>query len=93
MINALRRRSTTTVSGSLESLLEELTRYGNPRIARRTGFFDKKRAWHASIEMDTAVEGASFEVKSEYDHATPLSAVLQLMTRVNAAVNTKRISE
>lgn len=63
---------------SLESALEELTKFGSPRVAMQGG------TWHAAIEMNTTAAGADFTVRSDFKHCTPTSAVSQLHDRVKA---------
>ena len=65
----------------LEQLMVDLARYGKPRLSMvRPGL------WHASIEMNTSAVGASFDVKAEFDHATPVEAVTTLAQRMHAAL-------
>lgn len=68
-------------SASLEHLMVELASYGKPRLSMvRPGL------WHASIEMNTSAVGATFDVKAEFDHATPMEAVTTLSERMHAAL-------
>jgi len=67
----------------LEGRLVWLLKFGVPRVARTTG---SGGGWHARIEMNTNTDGASFEVKSEFDHATPTQAMDVLIRRMLAAL-------
>lgn len=57
-------------------MLDLLSTMGRPRVSRL-----KDGAWHASMEFP-APEGVSVEVKSEFNHPTHESALLQLIARV-----------
>lgn len=70
---------------TLEDLLEDLERYGDPKVRRATMLTSS--GWIAVIEMRTSVEGTEFEVKSEHRHPTARAAVEQLYDRVQAALN------
>ena len=69
-------------SDSLEVTLEKMEQYGYPRISRLdTG-------WHSRIRVHTGGEsdGIDFEVRSEFDHATPAQAALICYSRLRAAL-------
>ena len=72
---------------SLEQMLKQLDKYCFTKIfcCSRDG------SWHAFGDMRIKVEGATFKVDSEFYHATPTSAVAQLLDRVENAV--KQFSE
>lgn len=67
----------------LEGRLVWLLKFGIPRLSRVRS---SPGGWHASIEMNTNTEGASFDVKSEFDHATPSQALDVLIRRMLAAL-------
>ena len=55
----------------VQSVLLFLSKYGRPRLSM-TGT-DLK--WHCRIEMFVTGEGICFEIKTDYQQATPLNAV------------------
>jgi hypothetical protein len=65
----------------LEELLDDLCRYGNPRISKMDN------GWHAKIEMHVASEGATFNIMSEFNHKTSIEAVLVLMQRTQQTIS------
>jgi hypothetical protein len=66
----------------LEGRLVWLLKFGIPRVSR----VRSASGWHASIEMNTNTDGASFEVKSEFNHDTPSQALDLLIRRMLAAL-------
>lgn len=64
-----------------DEILAELLRYGKPLLA-----FHGDLGWHATLECNVATVGASFDMKSEFRHETPLAALTQLRTRTEAAM-------
>jgi len=66
---------------SLEEMLEQLSRFGQPRVSLLS------RGWHAHITMHTSAAGAQFEVQSDFGHRTPAAAVDQLRNRVRDILN------
>lgn len=69
-----------SVPADLLDKLTWLTRFGNPRLA----WMDD--GWHASINLQVAAVGARFDVKTEFDLATPAAAIDQLIERMLAAL-------
>lgn len=67
---------------SLEDLLIDLQRFGQPYLSMHNS------GWHCSIKMHVAAVGATFDVRSEFGHATPSSAVRDCAERVAAALAT-----
>ena len=65
---------------TLESILDELCRFGSPRLFCMGG------GWYAACEMYVTAVGAKFEVKSEFAHTSPTEAALLCLSRVRAAV-------
>lgn len=65
-------------STPLEQLLEQLTRYGAPRVSQHSS------GWHCALDMRIAdgVKGAEFRVASNFDHESPRLAVLECFSRV-----------
>lgn len=73
--DALRIMSEGTYNG-LEHLLETMCKFGSPRVSKTTS------GWYCSCDMHTATAGTSFEVKSEFNNATPLKAAQQCAQRI-----------
>jgi len=74
-----------TEANDLEQMLLELTQVGQPKLS----LLDK--GWHAWIKMNiNAINatGATFEIRSEFDHTTPAAAVAELRERVQASLKT-----
>ncbi len=65
---------------SLEDLLLQLDKYGKPHV------FRSDRGWHVSVEMSVMGAGIRFEVKSEFNHATPSIAAKVCVERVYLAI-------
>ena len=64
----------------LDELLQSTHKYGKCRVSRHdTG-------WYCCIEMNTNTTGTSFEVKSRFDHPTPIEAVTICIERMHAAL-------
>lgn len=69
---------TQQVPAALNDRLVWLSRFGKPRVSMQDS------GWSAGIRMHVAdsVQGASFEVNSEFGHADPEDAVTQLIDRM-----------
>lgn len=65
---------------SVEEILDNLCRFGRPRLNRMDD------GWVCSCEMHVAAAGATFTVRSEFDHKTQLGAVRQCAERVVKAI-------
>ena len=64
----------------LNELMLSTIKHGQIRVSRiATG-------WYASIEMNTAVTGAKFEIASEFKCLTPVAAVQQCIERMHIAL-------
>lgn len=61
---------------TLEEHLEKMAYYGKPRVSLVSN------GWHSSIEMNTNTTGTTFEIRSDFDHASPLMAVKQCHERI-----------
>lgn len=61
---------------SLEEHLQEMRYYGKPRVSLMNN------GWYSCIDMNTNTTGTSFEVKSDFDHATPTLAAKQCHERI-----------
>ncbi len=64
----------------LEQILLHLCRFGRPRLSRMD------RGWHCWVSMHVQAVGAAVEIKSEFDHATPLESAQVCLDRVQAVV-------
>lgn len=84
MISLVKRNETIT-KNTIEEYLKDLSRYGKPRI-----FQTSDGGWNSSVEMHVLSLGASFEVRSEYDHKTALGAVRCCHERVIKALKDLR---
>lgn len=62
----------------LNDRLIELNQYGHPRVGHHGS------GWFASVELFISSEGTQVDVKSEFGHPTPDSAVTQLEQRLHA---------
>lgn len=60
-----------------EELLIHLCQFGLPRLSKHDS------GWHARVDMHVSTAGTSFEIKSEFNHATPLSALELVTVRVS----------
>ena len=69
------REDVQKVFTTVEEYLEELSRYGKPRL----GLFG---GWHANVDMFVNGEGTEFKIASSFDHNTPLSAVAECHSRL-----------
>ncbi len=75
-----------TENMSLEQILAALARHGRTRIGQY-GMSDGN--WHCCVNMHVEAIGASFEVKSTFDHPSPMSAARQCAERVAAVLKPK----
>lgn len=64
---------------NLEQLLQELSKYGNPRVSKM------KSGWYAAVDMFVVGRGVEFKIDSEFksDHVT---AAKECLDRVYAAL-------
>ena len=65
---------------SLEDLLLEMARYGEPVLMLLSA------GWTCSIDMNTTALGSSFKVRSEYRHQSPAAAAKECFERARKAV-------
>jgi hypothetical protein len=61
---------------TLEEHLEHMKYYGKPRVSLISN------GWYCTVEMNTNTTGTSFDVKSEFDHLTPVEAAKQCHERI-----------
>ncbi len=76
----LRTPPTTT---TFEDKLLWLDTVGHPNVYRG------EHGWSLSVKMHIRVAGATFEVRSDYNCATPGEAMNQLLERVYVALETR----
>lgn len=79
-LTAARAGVTEHMPADLEGKLVWLTKFGKPSVRR----MDK--GWYCGIEMHVASIGSRFDVKSDFDHASPAIAVDELIRRMLAAL-------
>lgn len=60
----------------LETVLYQLLKYGKPALVKMTD------GWWCRVELEGFSKGTSFEVRSDLDNATPLSAAMQALERI-----------
>ena len=66
----------------LEELITHMVRFGKPRVS----FISN--GWYCKVEMNTNTSGTQFDVASEFDHPTPLSAARECHERIINAMKT-----
>lgn len=66
----------------LEELIVHMIRYGKPRVSYVSN------GWYCKVEMNTNTKGTQFDIASEFDHPTPLSAARQCHERITSALKT-----
>ena len=69
------REDVQKVFTTLEEYLDELSRYGKPRLGLYGG-------WSADLDMFVTGKGTEFKITSGFDHTTPLSAVAECHSRL-----------
>lgn len=67
-------------SKDLQALLIDMQRYGRPRLSRHD------KGWYCCIEMNTNAIGAKFEVASDFEQPSPMTAALMCRDRAEAAI-------
>jgi hypothetical protein len=65
----------------LESALIALSKFGKPHC----GLFDS--GWLCNVDMHVTATGASFTVRSEFGHPSPMAAALECTQRVDAIMH------
>lgn len=61
---------------TLEEHLQQMRYYGKPRVSLMNN------GWYSCIDMNTNTTGTTFEIKSDFDHATPTLAAKQCHERI-----------
>jgi hypothetical protein len=80
MLTLFKPTHTEDVRPVTEDLQEELVvllKYGHPRISHHKG------GWYCHVEMNTNTVGSKFDISSEFNHETPLSALKQCKERID----------
>ncbi len=73
--------SKVAVAVTLEQLLAKMQEHGKPTL----GIYSSG-GWHCSVSMHVPTAGVSFEVKSSFDHPTPISAARECIERMAIAL-------
>ena len=68
---------------TLEDVLMQLARWGRPRIGQ---YGSTDSGWHCLVDVTVTPVGITFEAKSDFNHATPISAALQCRKNLLEAV-------
>lgn len=63
--------------------LVALSRFGEPRISMLRG------DWHSSIELKLPTTGATLDIRSGFNHPSPVSALTELEERVREVLSAK----
>ena len=68
----------------LEYVLTEMAQFGKVIIGQ---YGVSNSLWHCSVKMFVTGEGISFEVKSSFDHSSPMSAAKECLQRLYEAMS------
>lgn len=68
----------------LDYMLGEMSQFGKVTLGQ---YVTNDSSWHCSVKMFVVGQGISFEVKSSFDHLTPVSAVKECMQRLYEAMS------
>ena len=82
LLSLLKTQPEAATSDTLQDVLVDLARYGQPRV----GQYGKDGTWHCTVEANITPVGAKFEVRSDYKHTTPMHAALLCRERLVAAI-------
>lgn len=74
------KNATRIQASTLEEILVELLNYGHPRVSHLKG------GWYCHVEMNTNTVGSKFDVASEFNHPTPLSAANECRERIHTTL-------
>lgn len=84
MLSLLRKEKepeqASKVVEDLQEMLLFLIRYGRPRLSYHDG------GWYCKVEMNTNTKGTQFDIASEFNHPTPISAAKQCQERIDNAL-------
>ncbi len=73
---AIAKHTDPTIGETLETALEDLRKYGNPRL-----YFTGNN-WYCSVDMHVTSAGTTFKVDSDFKQGTPMDAVRQCRARI-----------
>ena len=71
---------------TLDEVLIDLSRFGEPRLSMSSGF-NGKSGWFCGIDVFITGEGIQFKITSEFYHAKPMGAASQCHERLLLALN------
>lgn len=74
-------RSTPSVEMTLEQILEELSRYGQPHVTM------SDRGWWSAIDMHVSAKGATFNIRSASGHKSAWAAAAECLERVRQTLS------
>jgi hypothetical protein len=81
MLALFKKEQTRQITEDLNVELQELIKFGHPRISHLQG------GWYCKVEMNTNTVGAKFDIDSGFDHPTPMSALKVCRERITNALN------
>ena len=73
-------KASQTAPQTLDDVLQEMCRYGQPKLSMMDG------GWHCWIKMHVASKGATFEIKSEFGHQSPMAATNECHERIVSTI-------
>lgn len=73
-------KSSQTAPQTLDDVLQEMCRYGQPKLSMMDS------GWHCWIKMHVASKGATFEIKSEFGHKSPRAATDECYERIVSTI-------
>lgn len=74
-------RSTPVAEMTLEQILDELARYGQPAVRM------SDRGWWSGIDMHVSAQGATFNVRSDGGHKSAVAAAAECLERVRQTLS------
>jgi hypothetical protein len=81
-MNAIAKIEVATLSiMTIEEGLAELCKFGNAGLSRLD-----RGGWHCVLKMFVSGEGVSFDVRSNFNHGSPIEAVRTCYDRMNATL-------
>jgi len=76
----VKTRNTSTCKMTLEQVLYELARYGQPYVMVSSS------GWWSGVDMHVSAQGTTFKIRSDMGHKSPLDAALQCLEPVKQAL-------
>lgn len=74
------QEATRIPTEDLNTALEELVKYGHPRVSHLKG------GWYCTVNMNTDTIGAKFDIDSGFDHPSPIAALKECRERIEKAL-------